>query len=618
MHQEHNIRFVPAQRSVYALPGTPLMEVAARAGIILNASCGGAGTCAKCVIRVIDGDCEATPADMQTLGQAKVAEGYRLACRATVTGPLTVDVPQTSLFDADTQILVSDDTHAPGEMRDPVIEKIFRVLPPPKQGDCVADADRLLEGLAIRRLPLEVLRTLPGVLRASEFEATVVRHGDDVIAVEAGDTRDHGYGVAIDLGTTTLVGTLVDLRTGRECAVTSRLNSQARFGDDVLSRIQRCRTDKHGLARLQESVIGDVNAMIRDLLAQSRLAPDHVYEVAVAGNTTMQQCFCGIDPAALGELPFVPAFHQGVTTQAGVLGLCLPPTARVFVFPQIGGFVGGDTVAAILAGGMQKDRTSALLVDIGTNGEIVLAHDGKLTATSVAAGPAFEGARIVHGMRAAAGAIEKVARDENGDLTINIIGNQLATGLCGSALIDAVAELRNGGLVDATGRILGPDELPTDLSAALRARVHMADGEPAVTLARADETAHGESVRLYQKDVRQLQLANAAIRAGIELLLRRAHLAAGDLRVIMLAGAFGNYIRRHNAVRIGMLPPLPLDRIRFIGNAASLGAKRALLSGTAMKTIQDMPQNVHHVDLSLDPDFQLAFGEAMLFPEPPD
>ncbi len=616
MNGHYKILFMPAERNVYALPGTVLMEAAARAGIILQASCGGAGTCAQCVIRVIDGECKATAADVEALGKAKVAEGHRLACRATVSGPLTVEVPQTSLFDADTQILVAGDKHATAGVAGSAVRKVFRQLRPPEHGDGVSDADRLLQGMAVRQVRLDVLRNLPGVLRRSNFEATVVQIGEDVIAVEPGDTRDRCYGMAFDLGSTTLVGTLVDLLTGKELAVTARINSQTRFGDDVLSRIQLCRSEPDGLIRLQEAVVADVNDMIRVLLAEGAVASEHVYQVAVAGNTTMQQCFCGIDPSALGELPFVPAFNRGLSTDAGTLGLQLPTAATVFVFPQLGGFVGGDTVAGILAAGLGKEPITALLVDIGTNGEIALAHGGVLTATSVAAGPAFEGARIVRGMRATAGAIEKITLAKHGDLEINIIGNRPATGLCGSAVIDAAAELRDCGIMDETGRILAPDELPADLSVGLRARVRVAsNGEPAVVLAHSGETANGEPICLYQKDVRQLQLANAAIRAGIELLLRRAGLTARDLSVIMLAGAFGNYIRRHNAVRIGMLPPLSLEHIRFIGNAASLGAKRVLLSSAAMNTVREIPRNMHHVDLSLDADFQLAFSEAMLFPD---
>ncbi len=614
MSREFKISFMPAERTVYVLPGTPLMEAAARAGIILQAACGGVGTCGKCVIRIVDGECAASESEIKALGSARIAAGDRLACIATVSAPLTVEIPETSLFDADARILVANDD------RDTVavttIHKTFRRLQPPEHGDCVSDCDRLLQGMTVRQVRLDMLRALPGVLRRSNFEATVVQFDDDVIAVEPGDTRDRCYGLAFDIGSTTLVGTLVDLLTGNQRAVTARMNSQARFGDDVLSRIQLCRSETGGLIRLRDAVVGDLNDMIRVLLSESRVAPEHVYRVVLAGNTTMQQILCGIDPSALGELPFVPVFNRGLETDAAAIGLRLPAAAGVFVFPQIGGFVGGDTVAGILAAGMWEEGESTLLVDIGTNGEIVLAHDGVLTATSVAAGPAFEGARIVNGMRAAAGAIEKVTTGNDGDLMINIIGNRPATGLCGSALIDAVAELLCCGIIDMTGRILPPDELPADIPAALRARVRVqTEDDIMVILAHPEETANREPVCLYQKDVRELQLANAAIRAGIDLLLRRAGLESRDLSVIMLAGAFGNYIRRRNAVRIGMLPPLALDHIRFIGNAASLGAKRALLSRAAIKAVDVIQQAVNHVDLSLDPEFQMAFSEAMLFPE---
>jgi uncharacterized 2Fe-2S/4Fe-4S cluster protein (DUF4445 family) len=282
------------------------------------------------------------------------------------------------------------------------------------------------------------------------------------------------------------------------------------------------------------------------------------------------------------------------------------------VFPNIGGIVGGDTVAGIVATRLDRAVRPSLLVDVGTNGEIVLACRGRLTATSVAAGPAFEGARIVNGMRAAAGAIEKVVVD--GDVRVNVIGNVKPAGLCGTGLIDAMAALLRLGVVDETGRILGPDELPAALPPAVRRRVVPSDGQFDFVLVDAAETAAGRPLCLTQRDVRELQLANGAIRAGIAILLKRAGLAPGDLDAILLAGAFGNFIRRNNAKRIGMLPAIPSDRIRFVGNTASLGAKWLLLSASEKDYAVRVARETQHVDLSQDPEFQAEFSAAMLFP----
>jgi uncharacterized 2Fe-2S/4Fe-4S cluster protein (DUF4445 family) len=349
------------------------------------------------------------------------------------------------------------------------------------------------------------------------------------------------------------------------------------------------------------------------LTTVSRLDRANVYEIVMAGNTTMQQIACGIDPSALGELPFVPVFTDALELRAADLNLDINPNGRVYVFPQIGGFVGGDTVAGIVASRLDREPEPTLLVDIGTNGEIVLAHNGKLTAASVAAGPAFEGARISCGMRAVSGAIEKIVLD--GDLQANVIGNVRPAGLCGSGLIDAAAELLRVGILDPAGRIRPPAELPGTISKALRKRVVLRNDQADFVLAHKSETAGGEALFLTQRDVRELQLASAAIRAGINILLRQAGLRPADLHGVLLAGGFGNFIRRNHARRIGLLPPLPTQRIRFIGNASSMGAKRALLSVAEKQYAGALAARVRHVDLSLAPEFQAEFGEAMVFPE---
>lgn len=355
-----------------------------------------------------------------------------------------------------------------------------------------------------------------------------------------------------------------------------------------------------------------LNALIQTLTEDARAPSRHIYEIVIAGNSTMQQILCGLNPSALGEVPFVQVVDRPLNIPATRLGLTVNPGADVFVFPQIGGFVGGDTVAGILAARLDQAREPMLLVDIGTNGEIVLAHNDRMEATSTAAGPAFEGARIVQGMRATAGAIEKVIVAD--DVLLNVIGDAKPVGLCGTALIDAVAELLRCGVIDETGRIVDPDEAPDQLSDAIRRRLTPMDGQVNFRLVSAAESASGEAIYLWQKDVRELQLATGAIRAGINILLRRAGIAPSELGSVLLAGAFGNFIRRSNARRIGLLPQIPCNRIQFIGNAASLGAKLALLGTAERDRAVSIRENTVHLDLSLDPEFQMEFGMAMLFP----
>lgn len=612
-HLEHEIVFEPAGRHVFALPGTVLLEAAAGAGLVLQTPCGGAGTCGKCRLRVTSGDCPPSSTCRKLLSKGDVRNGFRLACQARIQGDLVVEIPDSALFETQQQILVKDS----GETFDiqPAISKIYVELTMPDQGDSRSDVERLRNAthpVSFGHIGIHTLRLISEALRKASYKGTAVIVDHELIDFEPGNTMRQNYGVAFDVGTTTIVGTLVDLSTGTGVAIESGLNPQTSYGDDVITRIQKCREDHKYLVELQQAVIGYLNDMIEKLAKAGRIRRSAIYEIVLAGNTTMQQIACGINPSALGELPFVPVFRDALQIRASDLDLKIHRNGRVYVFPQIGGFVGGDTVAGILASRLDRMSSTVLFVDVGTNGEIVLAHDGKLMATSVAAGPAFEGARISCGMRATSGAIEKVMIDD--DVYVNVIGNVQPTGLCGSGLIDAVAELLNVGVLDATGRVLSPEEAPGNTPEAVRERLVTRDGHVDFILVQESETATGKALVLSQRDIRELQLANAAIRAGINILLQMEGLKALQLDYILLAGAFGNFIRRNHAQRIGLLPAVPRNRIRFIGNASSLGAKRSLLSVAEKQYAGDIARKTRHVDLSLSPEFQMEFGSAMIFP----
>ena len=609
--RELRVTFQPSGRSVFVLPGTLLLEATGRAGVALQAPCGGRGTCGKCQVRILDGQCPPSAADQRVLSVEQIQQGYRLACQSYIDEPMTVEIPAESRLDAAQQILT---THAGRDtVLNPVVSKRFFHLTAPTSQNAVSDVARLKVAIGDIAVPFHLLVKLSGFLRGHNWQGTAVVAGDRLIGLEAGDTSQDAYGVALDLGTTTVVGTLFDLVTGEEKAVSSSINPQVGFGDDVISRISRVRENRTGLNDLQQAALKAANSIVHDLGAQAGVDARHIYETVIAGNSTMQQLLCGLDPSALGEVPFVQTFDDGLTIPAQALGLAVNPGGEVFIFPQIGGFVGGDTVASMLAVGLEATEEPTLLVDIGTNGEIVLAHEGKLYATSAAAGPAFEGARIVQGMRATAGAIEKVLIGEN--VLLNVIGNTQPVGICGTAIIDAVAELLRTGIVDKTGRLLPASEAPAGLPEWLRTRLVTMDGQTHFLLVPAEEAGSGDAIYLWQKDVRELQLATGAIRAGINILLRRVGLEPDDLGSILLAGAFGNFIRRSNARRIGLLPQIPCARIHFIGNAAALGAKLALLSADERVRAERLRRRTEHVDLSLDREFQMEFGMAMMFPE---
>ncbi len=608
--KEVKITFQPSGRTVFVLPGTLILEAAGRAGVVLQTPCGGRGTCGKCKVRVVNGECEASAAAREILPKEQLTCGYRLACQAYIQGPLVIDIPAESRFEATNQILTIHEGRR--TVLHPVVSKCFFQLDKPTSEDAVSDASRLRAAIGDVIIPYRLLGELGQFLRSHDWKGTAVIAENRLLALEAGDTSQKAYGVAVDLGTTTMVGTLFDLTTGEEKVVASTMNPQIAFGDDVIARISRVRENHGTLAEMQHEVVKAMNSVLHNLGRTADVDVKHVYELVIAGNSTMQQVFCGFDPSALGEVPFVTAFDEALTLSADSFGLAIHPGAEVFVFPQIGGFVGGDTVAGMLAVGIEKAEKPTLLVDIGTNGEIVLAHNGTLQATSTAAGPAFEGARITQGMRATAGAIEKVVIKD--DVVLNVIGNTRPVGICGTALIDAVAELLRKGLIEETGRIVAAEEAPKNTPAAIVSRLVDNDGETNFLLVPAEEASSGEAVYLWQKDVRELQLATGAIRAGINIMLRRVNLEPGDLGSVLLAGAFGNFIRRSNARRIGLLPQIPCGRIQFIGNAASLGAKHALLSADERARAGQLRKTAEHVDLSLDPEFQMEFGMAMMFP----
>ena len=424
------------------------------------------------------------------------------------------------------------------------------------------------------------------------------------------------YAVAVDIGTTTIVAELICLLTQRACGVQACHNPQAEFGDDVISRIQYASESPDKAARLRKVVVDVVNELIAVLAHGESISPEQITQVAIAGNTTMQQLFAGLDVQSLGHSPFEPATKHYPPAPAADYGLIIPPEGTVRLFPVIGGFVGGDLVAGIIATQLCSQNAPSLLIDIGTNGEILLWQpDGRLLlASATAAGPAFEGARISQGMIAATGAMERVVIGDT--LHVETIGNQPARGICGSGLIDLVAELLRIGAVATSGKLLTANRLPETVPLTIRDRFVTVDNKPAFVIVPQIASAVDRPILLTQHDIRQVQLAAGAVRAGITLLLRKAKIPPNDLANVFLAGGFGNYIRRENAQRIGLLPPeIPTERIRFCGNTSLAGAKTVLLNASCCDTMQKCADLAECVDLSKSPDFAAVFAESMLFPK---
>lgn len=603
------VTFEPEGRAVYCLEGTLLVEAAVRAGIVLDTPCGGQGTCGKCRVDITVGAPEPCAVDRKHFSAEELAAGARLACQTRIADEMTVRIPAAARFFE--QKILTDGAGMQVPLN-PTVTKHHLILPEPSLEDQRADADRVLDSLEIKLEPcIEVLNEMPDFIRKHKFDITAVVAEDRLLALEGGDTSEKNYGVAFDIGTTTVVGFLVDLHTGRELAVAARTNPQVAFGDDVVTRISHAGT-ANGRRQLQEIIVGCLNEIITECCEQSGIAYGHLYEATVVGNTTMNHLFLGIDPEYVAQAPYVAAVRRSVNVCGRELGVRIHPRGIVHALPNIAGFVGADTVGAILASGMHEAEKPVVVIDIGTNGELVAGNRDRLIACSTAAGPAFEGARIKFGMRAAAGAIDKVIMDA--DVEYNVIGNVAPRGLCGTAVIDLVAELLRVGAVDETGRLLPPGEMPAHTPEAIKKRVVEGEDGLYFVVVLAEETQLDGPIFLTQRDIREMQLAKGAIAAGVNILLAEAGIGLDNLDRVLLAGAFGNFIRRKMAKRIGLLPDVPSERIRYIGNAAGAGARMALLSQRCKDEANAISERVEYLELAARPDFQMEFALAMMFP----
>ncbi len=602
-------------RGVRVPPGVTVFDAASWNGIAIDSTCGGHGTCHKCKIRVEGGQVPITRHDVRTFSGEQIADGWRLGCLVQATRDLIVEVPPLTTRPKAATVGIGRQV-----ILRPALQKRYVELEEATLSDQRTDLVRLTDAISDLELnaDLHVLRRLSTVLREADFKVTAVILDEDLIDVEAGDTTAARYAIAFDLGTTTVVGTLLDVGTGTPLAVTSMLNKQQPFGGDVITRISATMMDKGTLGRLQEAAGATLAELAGQVCREAGIDPQQVYEVAVAGNATMTALALGIDPEPLGVAPFVMSSAQPPSVLASEIGLSLHPRARAFFFPALGAYVGGDIVAGMLATGMDRDKRTRLFIDVGTNCEIVLSDGDTILSTAAPAGPAFEGGAIRCGMRAADGAIEVIKLDANalGDepsVTLGVIGDVEPRGLCGSGLVDAVAELVRVGLLDTTGRLV-PEEAAKEIAPALADRLAKIGEERVFLLHRpSPETEPAECVYLSQRDVRELQFAKAAISTGWTLLLEQLGLEHRDVQQVLLAGSFGSYLSPASAIRIGLVPKLPVLRILAAGNVAGEGAKMALLSVRERAGARALLEEVAYVELSDRPDFNDKFVEQLSF-----
>ena len=595
------VKSLPFDRTTRVPPGTTLFSAAHWIGLPIDSTCGGRGTCGKCKVRVIEGRTDAETADHRLLRPVEIEEGWRLSCQARIYEDMVCEVPQ---------LLRVPKAATMGLGRlvilDPNVRKVYLELSEPTLEDQRSDVMRLRDALTEEGLDMvagvAVLRTLPQVLREAAFAVTAVLAGEHLVAVEAGDTTGECFGVAFDVGTTTLVGTLMNLRTGMAASVLSTLNGQAPFGADVISRISHGMNGPDSVLELQAAVVSTMNSVLASLYQETGVAPERTYEAVVVGNATMLHLLFGIDPSPLAVMPFTPAFMEPLNVPASEIGLNIHARGYIQTLPALGAYVGADIVAGVLATGIVREDKMRVFVDVGTNGEIVLGNGQRALATAAPAGPAFEGSQIRCGMRATVGAIEGVTLGDTIELQV-IGGDVPAEGICGSGLVDAVAQLLVVGLLDHSGRMKTAEDVPGH---PLQDRLIHVDGVRAFLLA--------DGVYLTQKDIRELQFAKGSIATGIKVLMDILGVETKDLDEVLLGGSFGSYLNPESAKIIGLVPPVDVDRIIAVGNSAGEGAKIALLSYRERQVAFELPGRIEYVELSGRTDFNDAFVSVLGFP----
>lgn len=585
-------------------------------GVDISSLCGGKGTCGKCKVKVekgIDGLNQLRERELKHLSQEELNTGIRLACQAQLTSPSIIFVPERSRVGK--QRLQTEGLEVPVTANPPV-KKYHMKLSKPTLQDIRSDEDRLLNALKEKsgidglEIDYEVAKDLSIKLRQKEWDITAVTWMNKVISVEPGDTTNRCFGFAFDVGSTKLAGFLMDLNSGEVLSTTARMNPQIPFGEDILSRISLIMMrGSEAQDELQKAVVLGINEMIDECCRKTDVKAEEIYELNFVGNTAMQMLFLKIWPQYTALSPYPPVIRKGINVESLKLGLRSHPRANAYFAPIIGGFVGADSVADIMAVNMLESEDIVMDIDIGTNTEIALGNKDLLMIVSCASGPAFEGMEIKHGMRAATGAIEKISiTSGSNEVSYRTIEDATPIGICGSGLVDALAEMLKTGLIDSRGTIVRELEKTTD-----RLR-RTPEGWYEFIIARRDETATDTDISITQADIRELQKAKGAIRAGAEILLKRMNLTKDDITELYIAGAFGNYIDPESARIIGIFPEVPLERIRFVGNTAGTGSRMCLISKHMREYAEKIAATVHYYELAADSEFSNEYMKAMFLP----
>ena len=595
----------PVGRRADVTAGTTLLAAARSVGVELQSVCGGAGTCGSCRVRLAHGVLSPpTAAEKDELTREEMADGYRLACQAVALSDARLDIPAESLTAPQRVQVEGEDLKVALQ---PVVFPVDVDIAPPSANDVRSDVTRLRAAVPSSNgeveFPLPVLVSLPEKLRSQEWSARLavrrVNHTSQVVGVLP--PRSRMLGLAVDIGTTKIAAYLIDLEEGETIGRMGTVNPQIAYGEDVISRISFANDHVEGLSLLQNKVVQAINELAAELCAGAVASPQHIVDAVVVGNTVMHHLFAGLPVRQLGTAPFVPVISEKLEIPATQVGISLSAGAMIYLPPNIAGYLGADHVAMLLGSGIDQSRRTVLAIDIGTNTEISLVYRGRVLSCTCASGPAFEGAHIKHGMRAAQGAIERV-RIIDSKVCTHTIGGVPPVGICGSGILDAVAEMLAANVLDKRGNFC-TDNLFIPRSASRSAFV----------VAPAAITGQGSDIVITRHDVIEIQLAKAAIRAGIEVLLREAAIDYRSIDEIVIAGAFGSYLDIRSAIRVGLFPPLPLERFRQVGNAAGTGARQMLLSAKQRRTAEETAQQVEYIELTSHPEFSGWFARELGF-----
>jgi len=624
----YKVTFLPDGETVEVESGATIMESAEKADVYINSLCGGEGVCCKCRVQVIDGKVRADKNSISFLSKEEVREGYVLACQAKVDEDIEVVIPAESRLEAE-QILMEQpmvDYSQPEKVSvpripsdpmtlfEPLVQKRYLELEEPTQEDNIADIERVIRKLRKKtdyenfEISLCCLQGLASKLRDNDWKVTVTfaKHGDlwRILQIEPGNTADQNYGLAIDVGTTTVVAQLVHLKSGNVLGVAGSHNFQAHYGEDVISRMVFACGRERGINPLHEAVIKNINSLIKTLTDEKEIPPEQITGIVAAGNTTMSHLLLSLIPCSIRLDPYVPTANIYPQIRAGEIGIRINPEGVLETIADVASYVGGDIVAGVLACGIADSPVTKALIDVGTNGEIAIGNNDWLVCCSASAGPAFEGGGIKNGMRATRGAIERI-KISNGDITYQTIGKAKPRGICGSGLIDCIYEFARNGIIDHDGKFTSSNN---------NERIIEKDGEAQLIIAYSHETEKGEDLAISESDIGNLIRSKGAVFAAIKSLIDYVDLTFEDIDTFFVAGGFGSYLDIPKAIGIGLLPDIDPKRIQFVGNSSLMGARMALLSSHAYERTIHIAKGMTNIELSTYQPFMDEYVAAMFLP----